>query len=163
MRLFARRYDEAAEILRQAIEVDHDSGTAHFTLGDVYEAKGMCKEAIDEVMRALELDGEVEYARALRRGFTEAGCPGAARRALERNRERAKNEFVGAARFAADYLRLGDKEESLKYLEKGYQERDSWMTYMAVDPIWDTLRSDPRFQNLLRRMNLPILEFPPSH
>jgi hypothetical protein len=60
-------------------------------------------------------------------------------------------------------MRLGDKEEALKYLEKGYQERDGGLTYIAVDPLYDPLRSDPRFQNLLRRMNLPILELPPPH
>jgi hypothetical protein len=51
----------------------------------------------------------------------------------------------------------------LKYLEKGFQERDAGMTYIAVDPIYDPLRSDPRFQSLLRRMNLPILELPQPH
>ena len=60
-------------------------------------------------------------------------------------------------------MRLGDIEEAFKYLEKGYQERDEGLTYLAVDPLYDPLRSDPRFQNLLRRMNLPILELPPPH
>jgi eukaryotic-like serine/threonine-protein kinase len=162
-RISARRYDEAAGILRKAIEADPDSGPAHLRLASVYDAKGMCKEAIDEVVRTLEISGEAEDAQALRRALTEAGCLGAARRRLERDRERAKREFVAAASFARDYLRLGDKEEALNYLEKGYQERDGAMAYLAVDPFYDPLRSDPRFQNLLRRMNLPILELPPPH
>jgi serine/threonine protein kinase/tetratricopeptide (TPR) repeat protein len=163
VRFFARRYDEAAGILRKAIEADPDSSPAHFNLSWVYEAKGMCKESIDEAVRGLEIAGEVEDAQALRRGFTEAGCLGAARRGFERDKERAKNEFVAAEHFAADYLRLGNKEEALRSLEKGYLERDSGMTYLAVDPLYDPLRSDPRFQALLRRMNLPILELPPPH
>jgi TolB-like protein len=163
VRISARRYDEAAAILRKAIEVDPDSVSAHFHLAAVYEAKGMCKESIDEAVRALELSGEVEHAQALRRGFAEGGCPGADRRGLEHDKERAKKEFVAADTFVADYLRLGDKEKALKYLEKGYQERDGGMVYLAVDPLYDPLRSDPRFQNLLRRMNLPILELPPPH
>jgi serine/threonine protein kinase/tetratricopeptide (TPR) repeat protein len=163
MRIFARRYDEAAEILRKAIEVDPDSAGAHFTLAMVYEVKGMCKESIDEAVRGSELAGEVADAQALQRGFAEAGCPGATRRGLERDKERAKHEYVAPRFFAEDYMRLGDKEKSLQYLEKGYQERDSRLTFLAVDPSCDPLRSDPRFQSLLRRMNLPILEFPPSH
>jgi serine/threonine-protein kinase len=162
-RISARRYDEAAGILRKAIEADPDSGPAHLRLASVYDAKGMCKEAIDEVVRTLEISGEAEDAQALRRALTEAGCLGAARRRLERDKERAKREFVAAASIARDYLRLGDKEEALNYLEKGYQERDGAMAYLAVDPFYDPLRSDPRFQNLLRRMNLPILELPPPH
>jgi len=162
-RVSARRYDEAAGILRKAIELDPDSAPAHLRLAAVYDAKGMCKEAIDEVVRTLEISGEAEDAQALRRGLTEAGCLGAARRRLERDKERAKREFVAAASFARDYLRLGDKEEALNYLEKGYKERDGAMAYLAVDPFYDPLRSDPRFQNLLRRMNLPILELPPPH
>jgi eukaryotic-like serine/threonine-protein kinase len=163
VRLFARRYDEAAGILRKAIEVDPDSVPAHFILAGVYEAKGMCKESIDEAVRAFEISGELEKAQSLRGGFAEAGCPGAARRSLERQRERAKHEYVAATSFADDYLRLGDKEEALKYLEKGYQERGGQMVYLSVDPLYDPLRSDPRFQDLLRRMNLPVLELPPPH
>jgi serine/threonine protein kinase/tetratricopeptide (TPR) repeat protein len=163
MRFFARRYDEATGILRKAIEVDPDSGPAHFNLSWVYEAKGMCKDSIDEAVRGLEIAGEVEEAQSLRQGFAEAGCQGADRRSLERHRERAKHEYVAATSFAEGYMRLGDKEEALKYLEKGYEARDGAMAYLAVDPLYDPLRSDPRFQNLLRRMNLPILDLPPPH
>lgn len=120
--------------MRKAIEVDPDSGAAHGILADVYEAKGRCKEWIDEVVRSMEIEGEVEYAQALQRGFTEAGCPGAARHFLERNRERAKHEYVQATQIAGSYLRLGEKEEALQYLEKGYQAREAWI------PIW---RSTP--------------------
>jgi serine/threonine protein kinase len=163
MRYLARRYKEATGILRKAIEAAPESQEAYFFLSSVYEAKGLCKESVDAAVRGLEINGETEQAQALRRGFAEAGCLGATRRELERNKERAKHEFVAPSSFAADYLRLGDKEEAFKYLEKGYQERDAGITYLAVDPVWDPLRSDPRFQSLLKRMNLPILEFPPSH
>jgi serine/threonine protein kinase/tetratricopeptide (TPR) repeat protein len=163
MRFFARRYDEAVGILRKAIEVDPDSAPAHSSLAGVYELKGMCKESIDEAVRALEISGETERAQALRRGFLEAGCQGAARHRLELDRDRANHEYVAAALLARDYMRLGNKEEALRALEKGYLERAGAMAYLAVDPLWDPLRSDPRFQNLLRRMNLPILELPPPH
>ncbi|HYL61486.1 MAG TPA: hypothetical protein VE077_02615, partial [Candidatus Methylomirabilis sp.] len=163
MRFFARRYDETAEILRKAIAAAPDSQESHFFLSSVYEAKGMCKESVDEAVRGFEINGEAETAQALRRGFAEGGCLGANRRSLEHNKQRAKHEYVAPSFFAADYLRVGDKEEALKYLEKGFQERDAGTTYLAVDPVYDSLRSDPRFQNLLRRMNLPILELPQPH
>ncbi len=57
--------------------------------------------------------------------------------------------------FARDYLRLGDKEHAIEWLEKGFREKSVSMQFLKADQVWDPLRSDPRFQNLLHRMNFP--------
>jgi tetratricopeptide (TPR) repeat protein len=163
MRLFARRYDETTEILHKAIEADPDSVPAHDLLGEVYVGKGMCKESIEEFTRRDELNGQAADAQAPRQSFAEAGCQGAFRRRLERDKERAKREYLAAGRLAYDCMQLGDKEGALQYLEKAYQERDAVMLYLAVDPLFDPLRSDPRFQDFLRRMNLPTLDLTVPH
>ncbi len=66
----------------------------------------------------------------------------------------AAQTHVPAISFATIYNGLGDREESLKYLEKSFQERDSMLLFIKIDPVWDDFRNDPRFQDLLRRIGL---------
>jgi len=69
---------------------------------------------------------------------------------------KAKRQYVAAATFAEAYLDLGDKEHALDWLEKAFDEKSTSLHEIAYEPSWDLIRSDPRFQNLLRRMNLPV-------
>jgi len=71
----------------------------------------------------------------------------------------SKERYVPSYSVAAIYAALGDKEEALARLERAYNERDSWMDYLGLDPRLDSLRSEPRFANLLRRMNLQAFAF----
>ncbi len=153
-RFFARRYDEAIERYQKTIELDPNFPGAHSGLGNVYWQKGMCKEWAAETSRALALDGYANLADALTRGLAEGACRGAVQRSLEALKERAKREYVGATDWALSYLRLDDKDRAMEWLEKGYQDRAAGIDYIKVAPGWDPLRSDPRFQALLRRMNL---------
>jgi len=68
--------------------------------------------------------------------------------------ERATQEYVPPTSFAVIYAYLGDKDQAMRWLEEGYKEHDFLMTSLNVAPEWDPLRDDPRFQDLLRRMNL---------
>ncbi len=68
---------------------------------------------------------------------------------------RSKLTYVLPMHIAALYAHAGRKDRALDWLEKAYQERDPLMVYLNVEPTWDSLRSDPRFQDLLRRMNFP--------
>jgi serine/threonine protein kinase/Tfp pilus assembly protein PilF len=155
LRYFARRYDEAIEKLKKAIELDPNFHVAHFALASVYEQKGMCKEGVTEASKAATLSGQPELAEALRRGLAESGCRGAALRHLEALKELSKREYVSPAFLADDYVRLGDKDRAMEWLEKGYLERASGIPYLKVEPLYDPLRSDPRFQDLLRRVGFP--------
>ena len=70
-------------------------------------------------------------------------------------RLQAANSYVRPGYVAEAYANLGDKDEALRWLEKGYREHDAWLALLKVWPRLDPLRSDPRFQNLLQRMNFP--------
>ena len=154
-RWFAHRYDEAMEMARRTIALDPGHPYGHFDVAAVLELKGMCKESIEELGKSFELSGRPERAEALRKGFEEGGCPGANRHLLDLYKEQSKREYVAATFFSDQYVRLGDKDHAMEWLEKGLEQRSSGMTYLKVDPVYDPMRSDPRFQALLRRINFP--------
>ena len=74
------------------------------------------------------------------------------RLAAETLATRSKRTYVQAMQIAKLYAHAGEKDQALEWLEKAYQERESRLVYLGVNPTWDTLRDDPRFQDLLRRM-----------
>jgi len=76
-------------------------------------------------------------------------------RVAEELRAASKQRFVPAVCFAVVYVGLGEKDQAFTWLEKAYEERSSSLAYLKVDSIWDSLHSDPRFADLLRRMGLP--------
>jgi len=151
----AHRHEEALLKIQEALELDPNYPQVHYMLGANYEFRGMCKESFAEVVRGLQLDGYTKEAEAIQRGLAEGGCRGAAERDLEALKDLARKEFVDPCDFARDYLRLGDKEHAIEWLEKAFREKSPSTQFLKVDPVWDALRSDPRFQDLLRRMNFP--------
>ena len=151
---FGRRYDEAIEEYRKVLEMDPTFVTAHLQLADAFELKGMYQECITERQKGLTLDGDRELAAALEQGYAAGGYRAAVQKELEVLKERSKRQYVSPIRIAKDYVRLGDKKEALEWLEKAYRERSSGLSSLRASPHWDPLRSDPRFQDLLRRVGL---------
>jgi TolB-like protein/DNA-binding winged helix-turn-helix (wHTH) protein len=148
---FARHYDEAIE-LHQSIKTE--PGTAHLGLGFMYEAKGMYEQAINEFQKAISIDGET----------TGTLCYLGSALALSGRRREAQailarlkttKEYVSPAELAVLYISLGDKEGGLAMLEKAYAAHDLQLQYLKVDSHYDSLRSDPRFAELVRRVGLP--------
>jgi hypothetical protein len=78
-----------------------------------------------------------------------------ARKVIADLQELSKNTYVAPTNFAKIYIGLGDKDEAFAWLEKGFQQRDFWLTFLEGDPVFESLRPDPRFQNLVRRIGLP--------
>jgi serine/threonine protein kinase len=150
-----QQHEEAALKIQKAIELDPNYQQAHYMLGENYELRGMCKESIAEMVRGLQLDGYTKDAEAVQRGFAEGGCRGAYESDLKMLKERVKKEYVDPCDFARDYLRLGDKEHAMEWLEKAFREKSPDMQFLKVAQSWNPLRSDARFQDLLRRMNFP--------
>jgi hypothetical protein len=74
---------------------------------------------------------------------------------LEDLQQRAKKRYVTPYWVAMVYAGRGEKEEALRWLEKAYEERSAWMAWLKMDPALDSLRSEPRFQAMLRKMNFP--------
>jgi serine/threonine-protein kinase len=152
--LFARRYDQAIERLQKIIALNPDFSNAHVNLGWAYTNKGMYDEAIAAIKKAQSLDNNWVVLASLGYAYGAAGRTGEARQVLAEMQERAKREHVGDYGFVWVYAGLGERDEAFAALQKAYDSRDEYLPNIKVDPFLDSLRSDERFTDLLRRMNL---------
>lgn len=156
---WAGQYDKAIEQLQKTIELDPNYPDAHDLLADVYARKGMYKEATDEEKKSLNLAGDTEGASTLEEDYKKYGYQQAKhlqlQSYLEYLNEAAKEQYVSPLNFAQTYALLNEKDKAFEWLEKCYQERSPWLAFLATDPQYDNLRSDPRFKDLLRRVGLP--------
>jgi serine/threonine-protein kinase len=155
-----RQYDRAIEQYQTTLELDPNDAFAHELLGNSYEQKGMQKESVAEWSRALTLTGDNESATMLKRTFAASGFNAAVRffweKKLERfNEKTGRGEYIPAMNYALAYTRLADKEQAFAWLAKAEQERNGLIPSIKLDPIYDSLRDDLRFKDLLKRMNLP--------
>jgi len=151
----ARRYDEAIAMLRETLRTAPNNLQVMSTLRTSYHHKGMYEEALEMWKRYYATRGDQEAEEALASGQAEAGYSGALSRLAEMMIERSRTTFVTPWRIGTLYTRAGKNDEALEWLEKAYEAHDPNMAYISVDPIFDGLRDDPRFQDLLRRMNFP--------
>ena len=153
---YARRYDQAVEQYGKTLAMDPNFGSARHYLGELYIAKSMYPEALAELKAAVRLtQGAPLAASALGLAYARSGDRAAARKVLDGMlAERARRGYYPASRIALVYLGLGDKDRAFEYLTKAVEERDNTMAFFKTSPLFDPLRSDPRFTDLLRRMNL---------
>jgi adenylate cyclase len=154
--LHARRYDKAIEQGRRSLELDPNSASAHGFLAGAYELKGMEKEAAEETIKVLTAMGETALSSQFKQIYNARGY-WAARRVLDQHtvEDELKKLRPNSWTFAYTYARLGEKDKAFEWLEKAYEERNGSMLQLRSDPDVDSLRDDPRFQALLRRMNFP--------
>jgi TolB-like protein/DNA-binding winged helix-turn-helix (wHTH) protein/Tfp pilus assembly protein PilF len=151
---FARQYDRAISEARKAVELDPNDRHSHTALGFMYLQKGMNREALDEFQKSASLPTGPRFGLGiLAFGYAAVGNRGEALKALRKAKQLWKAEYVSPYRIATIYVALGERDEAFKWLEKGVAEYDGQMDYLEMDPIMDPLRSDPRFQDILRRMN----------
>ncbi len=148
----ARQYDRAEVECRKVLDMDPNSVLANLGLSWIYEQKGMYEEAIKE-----HLKGEAFYARlspveiaTLEQAYAVSGWEGFWQKHIELLRLQPKQSYVPASAIALDYVRLGEKDQAFEWLEKAYQERDAELRSLS-SPMFDSLRSDPRFTALLRK------------
>ncbi len=152
---FARRYDQAIEQVRKSMEIDPNSINAHIRLALIYLAMSRAAEAMAEVKRAEALG--TDFSNLYIVGYTNArlGNRAEAERLVEdRLKNTARQRGVNYFWTALIYHTLGKSDLAFKYLEKAYEEKESMILNIKVDPLCDDLRSDARFQSLLRRMGL---------
>jgi hypothetical protein len=114
----------------------------------------MYKEALEIWKASYAAKGDQEAVDALERGFAEGGYQGALRRLAETLVTRSQTTFVTPWQIATLFTRAGMNKEAIDWLEKAYQAHDQNMPYISVDPIFDELRNEPRFQDILRGMKL---------
>ena len=151
---FMRQYDRSIEQLRKVLEMEPNP-VAHWSLAVAYEQKGMYAEAVEEFLTDFSLQGiaKPEVIEELREAFRTSGWRGYVEKHLAILNEQAKKGYAPPIAIASDYARLGKKNEALTWLEKTVDAHDVGATSLKIEPIWDGLRSDPRFMKLIERTN----------
>ncbi len=150
-----RQYDQAVEQLRKTIEMDANFSRAHFFLAQAYERKEVFEEAVPEHEKRFILDGTppekaAQKAATLREAYRKSGAKGYWRKQIEMY-ESGQTSWT-LTRVASFYAQLGENDRAFALLEKAYEKRQ---IRNLKSPIFDSIRSDPRFQDLLRRLELP--------
>ncbi|HYV00216.1 MAG TPA: tetratricopeptide repeat protein [Pyrinomonadaceae bacterium] len=153
--LSAGRYDDSIEQTRKALELDQNFWWSYQTLGLAYERKKQYSEAVAALERARLADDNPSSLGYLGYVYGKAGKKAEAQKALEELKELSKKRYVSPYNFACVYTGLNDKDQAFEWLERTYQERSFFMTQLKADTVLDNLRPDPRFKDLLKRMNLP--------
>jgi len=154
--LLAGRDSEAIEQIRKTLEMDPNFAPGHNQLGWAYIKEGKYEEAIAEFQKWQVLSGS-DPDESVDLGFAYAvgGKKDVARKMLARLKKKRERSFVSPASLAILCGALGEKDEAFAWLDKAYDLRDPQLTFLKVGPKFTPLRSDPRFQDLLRRMRLP--------
>jgi tetratricopeptide (TPR) repeat protein len=153
---WGRQYDRAIVEARKALELEPNNRAAHAYLGQIYLTKGVYKDALAEFRILQTLPGaDPSDSASLAAAHAAAGNRDEAVRILGRLKQQSKREYISPYSIALVYVGLGDNNEALAWLQKALDDHDGLMDVLKVEPGLDPLRSHPRFQALLRRMNFP--------
>jgi serine/threonine protein kinase/Tfp pilus assembly protein PilF len=152
----ARQFDQAIEQCHKTLEMDPNYAVAYALLGQIYASKGLYREALPDLDKFSALSRGSGTAVGLL-GYTRGrlGERDEALRVLEELREVSKRTFVSAFFFALVYAGIEEKDQAFAWLGKACEERFNRLAYLKVEPLWDPLRSDPRFAELLQRVGIP--------
>ncbi len=156
---FARQYDQAIKQLQKTLELDPNFAQAHFDLAMAYAQKGIYEESIAEFQRALTLSGgRTAIAAVLGYTYAASGKTGKAQKVLDKLKEQLKREDFSSCDIAVEIalvnVGLGEKDQAMEWLNKAYEERSGLLVYLKAESMFDSLRADPRFQDLVRRVGL---------
>jgi TolB-like protein/Tfp pilus assembly protein PilF len=155
---WARQYERCAAESEKIEQMDPTFPGARYLRGAVYLQSGSYEDAIGRFQRAIALSGgdpPTWHLAHLGCAYGRAGKRAAALKTLEELQSRSKHQYVSPYLFAVFHTNLGDKDPAFQWLEKAYSERNPMLAFLRVEPLFDPLRSDPRYQDLLRRMNFP--------
>jgi TolB-like protein/DNA-binding winged helix-turn-helix (wHTH) protein/Tfp pilus assembly protein PilF len=151
--LIAHRYDEALKQIRETMNMDPFFALTHYVLGEVSAQKHMPNEAIAELQKAVELSpGSTAFAANLANAYAVSGRREEATKILHDLKSRSRAGFSNAPEIAVVYVGLDEKDQAMAWLEQAYAER--FNPGVLMRPAFDPLRSEPRFQDLLRRIGL---------
>lgn len=151
-----RRYDEAIAQYQKTLDLDPNFPTAHYFLGRAYEFKGMYDQAVAEYTKSQGVSIiPPEEIQKLKDVYARSGWKAYMQMSIDMLMPASQRTLFPPFVIATFYARLGNNDETMKWLEKGYEERDFRMTLLSVSPDFDGVRSDPRFRELVRRMGLP--------
>ena len=146
--------DQAIEQCSKILALDPSSFPARRYRGLAYEQKGMYREAIDEFQKGVKISGSPLMLALLGHAYAASGQKAEAQRVLNELSDLEGKRYISSYTVAAIYAGLGDKNQTFKWLEKAYDERDVWLMNLKVDPVFVKIRSDKRFTDLLTRAGL---------
>ena len=154
--LYLREYQQAIEQLLKTLELDPGFIPARMFLGEAYEQTGMFAEAIAEFEQAVNLGNRHPiYLAGLGHAYAVSGKVEEAQRTVQELDQLSTQRFVPARGVAEIYMGLGDREQAFSWLDKAFEERNGWLIHLKGNQRYDGLRNDPRYKDLVRRMNLP--------
>ena len=149
------RYEEGIRAWREAELLDPNYAPTHYNLGMTYESMGRFPEAIAETQKAVAIADHPAPLALLCHVYAQAGRRADALRTLDELNQVATKRRVAAYWLAIAHAGLGDDDQAIRYLEKSCADREDDIPNLKVDPKFAMLRSDPRFQTLLRRIGIP--------
>jgi TolB-like protein/Tfp pilus assembly protein PilF len=151
--MIGRRYEDAIGQFKRTLALDDKFAYAHWNLGEALYLKGDVNAAITEYEKARSLDDDPEILALLGRAYAETGRRGEALELLARLQEKGKTEYVRNYLYTILYIGLGDRSTAIDYLEKAREGAETPDTvWIRVDPLFDPLRGEPRFQELVARL-----------
>jgi serine/threonine protein kinase len=153
--VYLGRYDDAITQLRKNLRTEPNFSAAHLGLWGAFYQKKMYNEALAEAKTFFGLLGDSEVAEALAKGCGESSYSAVMRLAGEKLASRSRQTYVPAIRIARLYAHAGEKERALEWLEKAIEQHEPPLVHLRVGWDWEILRDEPRFQDLLRRINSP--------
>jgi serine/threonine protein kinase/tetratricopeptide (TPR) repeat protein len=151
---FARDFDRAIEFGRKTLEMDPDFGVAYWNIGLAYEALGRYEDEIDAFSRAARTGRGITFMAHIGRARALAGRSVEAQMVLDDMREQSARRYVPAYYFAIVHLGLGERDRAFEYLERAYEERSGFLAFLGVEPMFDVVRGDARFEDLTRRVGI---------
>ena len=149
------QFDESIEALKRAIELEPEHTLAKLDLARSYRLAGRHELAIDESRRMLDA-GDPLGPTFLAASYAQAGRKAEALKLVQGMIGRARQSGKGSFLVALVLVRLGDHEQALEWLERAYTEHDTFLAWLRVDPDFAALRRDPRFEDLVKRIGIPI-------
>jgi tetratricopeptide (TPR) repeat protein len=156
--ILARRYDEAITVCKKLADANPTFALAHYCLSEAYWAKQMYLQSIEEWKVESQLSGErsdAELALAMEQGFRSAGWKGALHKCIEASLAQRKTGDSSAYTIATMYAQLAEKDQAFQWLDTALQEHDQGLMGLKTDYTLDSIRSDPRFAELVRKVGLP--------
>jgi len=149
---YARQYDKAIEALQRTIDMDPSFSQVHLSLGVAYLQKSMYEEALAEFQKEISQTGIGITAIGIT--YAKMGRREEALQLLDDLINKSKEEYVPPLGMARFYFALGENDQGFRWLEKAYEDRDSGLWAIKVNPLYDSVRSDPRFKAILKKMGL---------
>jgi len=151
----ARRYDETEAQAHKTLEMDPRFYVAHYYLGEALQFKGKLTDAIAEYQKSYDLNNDPFSLAMLGQAYARQGKTDEAQKVLARLTEQAKSQYVSPYAFAVVLTALGDKAHAIDALEHGYDDTGFYISLIKVDPLFDDLRGDPRFEALVQKITAP--------